>query len=131
MNQVLTLNDLKLIFTELHEVCDKWYGIGLELDLSVDYLEDLEANFSVDESTCLRKVLVEWLKSKQATWASLIKVLNSDIVKGSPLAKALQRKYSTGIKECATNHCLPFKIICIEYFQIKDYISLFAYNISG
>lgn len=95
MTRLLSLSDLKLVFTELHELCDKWYGIGFELNLSVDFLEDLEANYSTDVSTCLRKVLVEWLKSKQATWAVLVNVLNSDMVKGSPLAKVLEEKYNT------------------------------------
>ena len=98
MAKVLSLNELKLILPEIHNVCDKWYSIGLELDLSVDYLEDLDTKLSddkIDVSTCLRKVLVEWLKSNQATWSTLIEVLNSDIVKGNALANVLQKKYST------------------------------------
>ena len=94
MARVLSLTDLKVILTELQDVCDKWYGIGLEMELPVDYLEDLDAE-DFDASTCLRKVLVEWLKSKKGTWQSLVKVLNSDIVKGKALAEVLQKKYST------------------------------------
>ena len=92
----LSLNELKLILPEINSICDKWYHIGLALDLPVDYLEDLDTQLSddkIDVGSCLRKVLVEWIKSDQATWPILIKVLSSDLVKGKRVASVLQRKY--------------------------------------
>ena len=92
----LSLNDLKLILQEVQSAGNKWYDIGLQLDLSVDFLEDLDSKLSkkkIDVTTCLRKVLVEWLKSNQASWLLLIRALRSDLVKGKKLANALQRKY--------------------------------------
>ena len=103
------MNDLKLIFSELHDVCDKWYSIGLELDLSVDYLEDLDIKHSGDKTTCLRKVLVEWLKSNEATWLMLIEVLNSSIVQEQSLAEFLRKKYGASGKGHNFTCLLPTK----------------------
>ena len=92
----LSLDELKLVLSEVSSVCDKWYCIGFELDLPVDYLEDLDAQLSdekIDVGSCLRKVLVEWIKSNQATWSTLIKALSGDFVREERLASILQRKY--------------------------------------
>lgn len=93
----LTPNDLKTILPELQSVCDKWYNIGLQMDLPVDYLEELDSKLSshkVQVGTCLKRVLVEWLNSNQATWQILIKVLNSDLVKETKISENLQRRYA-------------------------------------
>ena len=93
----LSLNELKLILSEVSSICDKWYCIGFELDLPVDYLEDLDTQLSdkkIDVGSCLRKVLVEWIKTNQATWPTLTKALSGDLVKEEGLASVLQRKYS-------------------------------------
>ena len=92
----LSLKELKVILLELQSVCDKWYDIGLQLDQPVDFLEDLDnklARQKLDVGTCLRKVLVEWLKSHQATWSILVEALKSDLVKEKRLANTLQRTY--------------------------------------
>ncbi len=92
----LSLDELKFVHSEISSVCEKWYCIGFELDLPVDYLEDLDTQFAdekVDIGGCLRKVLVKWIKSKQATWSALIKALGGDLVREEGLASVLQRKY--------------------------------------
>ena len=94
----LSLDELKLVLSEISSVCEKWYCIGFELDLPVDYLEDLDAQLSaekIDVGSCLRKVLVKWIKSKQATWSTLIKALGCDLVREEGLASVLQKKYGT------------------------------------
>ena len=93
----LTPSDIKVLLPELHSICDKWYNIGLQLDLSVDYLEELDSKLfthKVHVSTCLKRVLVRWLKSNQPTWQALIKVLNSDLVKEKHIADVLRKKYN-------------------------------------
>lgn len=100
----LSLNELKLVLSEISSICDKWYCIGFELDLPVDYLEDLDTQLTdkqIDVARCLRKVLVEWIKSNQATWPTLIRALSGDLVKEEGLASVLQRKYSgSSFGEC-------------------------------
>lgn len=93
----LSMDKLKLVLSEVSSVCDKWYCIGFELDLPVDYLEDLDTQLfdeKIDVVSCLREVLVEWIKSNQATWPALIKALSGDFVREERLASVLQRKYS-------------------------------------
>ena len=93
----LSLVELKLVLSEVSSVCEKWYCIGFELDLPVDYLEDLDTQLfeeKIDVGSCLRKVLVKWIKSNQATWSTLIKALGGDLVREERLASVLQRKYS-------------------------------------
>lgn len=92
----LSLDELKLVLSEVSSVCEKWYCIGYELDLPVDYLEDLDTQLSaekIDVGSCLRKVLVKWIKSKQATWSTLIKALGGDLVGEEGLASGLHQKY--------------------------------------
>lgn len=95
----LSLNELKLVLSEVSSICEKWYCIGFELDLPIDFLEDLDTQLcdeKIDVGSCLRKVLVEWIKSNQATWLTLIKALGGDLVGEGGLASVLQKKYRLG-----------------------------------
>ena len=91
---VLELNDLKKVRDELHDIRAKWYDIGLSLDVPAEILETITSD---DQNTCLRQVLVTWLKSGKATWLALCQALRHRTVGQVELAATLQAKYLTGI----------------------------------
>ena len=94
--QILSLNDLGTVLTELHSARSKWYNIGLELLVPVTELQRIESEYKNDHGTCLRQMLIKWLEMGTATWESLIKALKSRIVQGDEnkeLAETLQKKY--------------------------------------
>ena len=94
--QILSLNDLGTVLTELHPVRSKWYNIGLQLLVPVTDLQRIESEYKNDHGTCLRQMLIKWLEMGTASWETLIKALQAPIVQGdenTALAENLQRKY--------------------------------------
>ena len=94
--QVLSLNDLGTVLTELHPVRSKWYNIGLQLLVPVTDLQRIESEYKNDHGTCLRQMLIKWLEMGTATWETLVKALQAPIVQGDEnkaLAENLQKKY--------------------------------------
>ena len=94
--QILSLNDLGTILTELHPARSKWYNIGLQLLVPVPDLQRIESEYKNDHGTCLRQMLIKWLEMGTATWETLIEALQAPIVQGNEntaLAEDLQRKY--------------------------------------
>ena len=92
---MLSLKDLRVVLTELHKVRDKWYNLGLQLQVSVIELQKIEAEYKTDTGTCLRKMLIKRLELGNASWESLCEALQSTLVLGgdAALAITLQKKY--------------------------------------
>ena len=90
----LGVNDLSCVQEKLLDVSHKWFNIGLKLKLSVGTLERLRNQYP-DVSTCLREILLEWLKKVDppSTWEGLACALESRVVGEARLAEQL-RKYS-------------------------------------
>ena len=91
---VLGLNDLPTVLDELYDIRDKWYNVGLRLDVPTEKLESIL--ISHDRDNCFRQVLVLWLKSGKATWLGLCQALRHRTVGRVKLAATLQTKYHTG-----------------------------------
>ena len=91
---VLGVNDLVKVLDELYDVRDKWYDIGLRLNVPAETLEKIKAP---DDNSCLRQVLIIWLRSGKATWIDLCQVLRHRTIDQEKLADSLLAKYDTGI----------------------------------
>ena len=99
---MLTLDDLRLVLTELLPIRDRWYNIGLQLLVPVTELRKIELEYKTDHTTCLRKMLIKWLESGHANWRSLCDALHSPLVLGedAALVNTLMKKYcEAGEKE--------------------------------
>ncbi|MCG8625590.1 MAG: hypothetical protein MJE68_26770 [Proteobacteria bacterium] len=90
---VLKVNDLVKVLDELYDVRDRWYDIGLRLNVPAETLEEIRAP---NDNSCLRQVLVIWLKSGKATWTDLCQVLRHRTIDKGELADSLLAKYQTG-----------------------------------
>ena len=94
--QILSLNDLGTILTELHPARTGWYNIGLQLLLPVTDLQCIESEYKNDHDSCLRQMLIKWLEMGTATWETLTKALQAPIVQAEgnmARAENLQKKY--------------------------------------
>ena len=92
---MLSLTDLGVVLTELFLVRDKWYNIGLQLQVPVTELQRIESEHKNDQMTCLRQMLIKWLELGHANWSSLCNALQSPIVLGedAALVNTLIKKY--------------------------------------
>ena len=95
----MNLEDLGIVLTELFEIREKWFNIGLQLSVPVKYLQQIFSEHKNDHSTGLRLMLIKWLEMGEASWKSLSLALSSQIVEESTLAKKLLQKYcsTTGL----------------------------------
>ena len=73
----LTPSDLDLVVSAMEPACDKWYEIGLALNLEQRDLEWIKRENRFNHVRCLQTVISLWLKqvSPPSTWSSLVKVL--------------------------------------------------------
>ena len=73
----LTPADLDLVVSAMKPACDKWYEIGLALNLEQLDLETIKWEDRFNPVGCLRRMISLWLKrlSPPSTWSSLVKVL--------------------------------------------------------
>ena len=53
----------------------KWKTIGIQLKIPISCLENIEKECKGNAEECNLKMQIEWLKSKRATWKSLVEVL--------------------------------------------------------
>ena len=79
---------------ELLDVSDKWFNLGLELQLRVGTLRRLRNEYP-DLSEALREMLFHWLKKVDPppTWEGLACALESRTVGEPRLAEQLRTKY--------------------------------------
>lgn len=90
----LSMDDLKLVLEELVEISARWYTLGLQLSLPVGFLDSLKSASIFSCTDCLREVLAYWLKSGNASWATLYRALMSRTVHHLALAHRLLMKYN-------------------------------------
>ena len=86
--------DLNILHCELCPVSDKWYFLGVQLQVPIGTLKCIKKeNLSMNE--CLLEMLNDWLKCTDSphTWIVLIKALESRPVGEKLLAKQLRDKY--------------------------------------
>ena len=92
----LSVNDLRVLLSELFPVRTKWYDIGLMLGVPVDRLESIQSDTN-DMGASLRQMFVYALRSgnPELTWKHIIDALESVVVSEESLADALSGKYCT------------------------------------
>ena len=128
---MLTLDDLGLILEEIFPVRDKWYNIGLQLQVPVKELQRIESEHKNDHTTCLRLMLIKWLELGCASWRSLCDALHSPIVLGgnAALANTLMEKYcQVGEKEPNTKKrklsqtvtVVTTKVLCSKHHSWQE-----------
>ena len=89
--------DLKYLHSELHPVSDRWYSLGIQLQVPVGILKCIrKENHTMSE--CLLEMLVSWLKrtSPPPTWEALAEALKSPPVGEGHLAQQLRDKHCRG-----------------------------------
>ena len=100
-------SDLKLLHCELHPVSDKWYSLGVQLQVPIESLKCIEKENS-EMTDRLLEMVVTWLKSTDPppTWNILTKALESSSVGKKCLAENLKKLYCSGT-EVEVTHSDP------------------------
>ena len=88
-------DELRTVRSELFSVRDKWYDIGLELNIPFQTLNVIEKDNPNNCANCLRKMLMEWLSSSSPdpSWSGLVEALSSEPVREKRLAREIHSKY--------------------------------------
>ena len=72
--------DLKEIMDKTWKAREKWFNIGIQLEMSVSDLKVISQNKSGQPDGCFVEMLVQWLRQGKATWEALINALKSEPV---------------------------------------------------
>ena len=86
--------DLKSLHCELHPVSDKWFSLGVQLQVPIETLRSIrKENLSMTEK--LLEMLTVWLKctNPPPTWNMLTEAVDSPPVGERLLAQQLRDKY--------------------------------------
>ena len=94
----LSVDDLKVVLQELYPAQNKYYEIGLLLDVPVATLETIKSENKDDLGACLRETLIYALKNRvpQLTWKQITDALKNKMVSEGHLADTLSSKEGTG-----------------------------------
>jgi len=86
--------DLKSLHSELHPVADKWYSLGVQLQVPIEILKCIRRE-NVPMTECLLEMLNVWLKctNPPPTWNILTEALESPPVGERLLAQQLRENY--------------------------------------
>ena len=86
--------DLKSLHSELYPVSDKWFSLGVQLQIPPETLKCIEAEHS-QMNRRLLEMLTVWLKrtNPPPTWNILTEALESPPVGENLLAQQLRDKY--------------------------------------
>ena len=96
------MDNLRLLLEELLDVCNRWYDLGLQLNLESKTLNRIYA-LSHDSRDQLLEMLKTWLTtSDNASWKTVTDALRS--VKAYQLAGSLERKYCLTKEMCESKH---------------------------
>ena len=101
--------DLKSLHSELHPVVDKWYSLGVQLQIPVETLKCIEAEHN-QMNRRLLEMLTVWLRhiNPPPTWDILTEALESPPVGEKLLAQQLRDKYCPNT-ESGSSHGYPFQ----------------------
>ena len=97
--------DLKFLHCELYPVSDKWYSLGVQLEVPIETLRCIRSDIHTVAERLL-EMLTVWLKctNPPPTWSVLIEALESHPVGEKHLAKQLRDKYCPKTVEGVTHH---------------------------
>ena len=74
------INDLNEIVNALERSnfsADKWFSLGLKLDVSHNDLKTIEMNYPRDAQRCLTECLAKWFQSGKATYTGFVNALKN------------------------------------------------------
>ena len=92
--KTLCLPSSKDLVKELYEIKEKWYDIGLLLELSSKTLADLDQKYDGDCSICIIHVAEIWLKETIfPSWYDIIDILKSEKINEKGMALRISREY--------------------------------------
>ena len=98
--------DLKSLHCELHPVSDKWFSLGVQLQVPIETLRCIETEHN-QMSRRLLEMLTVWLKctNPPPTWNILTEALESPPVGERLLAQQLRDKYCPRNEGGVTHGC--------------------------
>ena len=110
------MDDLRLLLDELVVVCDRWYDLGLQLNLRHETLNEIRYIFQNHQSHHPSDKLLEmfrvWLTtSDNARWKTLTDALRNRSVRANQLAGRLARK------NCLTKEMRESKQLTLAVMQ--------------
>ena len=107
----LNTRDLSKVRNEVLSAAAKWYDIGLELGMSVDYLDTVKKE-NDDQKDCLREMLRQWLSGvdPEPSWESLVAALRIPVVNYPALASEIELKFCGVSVESIENQMQPIPL---------------------
>ena len=107
---------------ELVQVSDKWYLLGLRLNVHPGTLESIRQEYLMTGTvSCLCGVLQAWLKGTKPypTWKALVNALRSETVGEMLLGEQLKGKYAADRQ----SQVLPILQVYYEFYYCELFIS--------
>ena len=90
---------LKAAINALHSVCDKWYTIGVQLEVPTFELRNIVKK-SVHSMDQLCDTLDYWMnKVSSPTWRHLVDALKAPSVSENRLAEEIEKKYCCPVEQ--------------------------------
>ena len=88
----LTIRDLRTVRKAVWEAHQRWFDIGLKLDLSMSDLNAIKASHCNSVELCFSEMLTIWLKQVDPapTWSALVGALQLPTVGYEELAKRVE-----------------------------------------
>ena len=89
MHSELTSKNLKEVRALLYKIREKWFDIGVELDINIGELNAIKVKNDNRPSDCLLEVIKLWLQSSSsaATWKTLASALKSEVINEKEVAR--------------------------------------------
>ena len=108
-HSALTEHHLKYLLEDTFDVRNKWYFVGLCLNLPPSSLDAIMKDWNTTEER-YTEVLKQWLRKGGATMKKLIDALASRTVEENTLVSRLRKKYANKVASQAGILCeyLPF-----------------------
>ena len=92
----LTSGDLGTLVNELHEVRDKWYHLGLQLNMKTSDLKAIRSQYMNKPDDCLLEMLSVWLSRTDPSppsWQRVVDALSSPAVDRPDVAEHVRQVY--------------------------------------
>ena len=101
---ILGPEDFIDIRNAIQTVKDKWFNIGLELNIPFQILYAIRRKYNGNAAHCLSEMLKKWLisTSPPPTWSGLLQALSSEPVGERRLVEEIRRQYCHEDGEQAT-----------------------------
>jgi hypothetical protein len=91
----LTTNDLATLVNELNEVRDKWYHLGVQLNMKTSDLNAIRSQYMNNPDDCLLEMLCVWLTKLPSppTWQTVVDALSAPAVRRPDVAQRVRQTY--------------------------------------